>query len=218
MTDAAGRATRATSVGSDQRGGAGASSAPGSGPAAGSFATVREIAQLAGSIVARAAARGITIAVAESLTGGLVAATLVRTPGASGVLRVGIVAYATPMKQEVLRVPAELLAERGAVDPDVAIAMARGVRQLAAIDRSECTIGVATTGVAGPGSQDDRPPGEFHIGMEIETISGRVAQSSSHQVTGDREEVRAAALLAALRELSAALDRTDLPMHSESTS
>ncbi|WP_413316327.1 CinA family protein [Agrococcus sp. 1P02AA] len=218
MTEAAGRATRTTSTDADRSGGTqGGDGARGSSEARGSFATVREISQLAASIVPRAAARGVTIAVAESLTGGLVAATLVRIPGASGVLRLGVVAYATPMKQEVLRVPAQLLAERGAVDPHVAIAMARGVRQLAAVDRSECTIGIATTGAAGPGSQDGRPPGEFHIGLEIETTDGRVALSSSHHATGDREAVRAAALLAALRALSSALDRTDLPMHSEST-
>lgn len=177
-----------------------------------------EAQELAARIVARAAARGVTIAVAESLTGGLVAENLVRTPGASVVLRLGVVAYATEMKQRVLHVPASLLAERGAVDPDVAIWMARGVRQLAAIDRSACTIGLGTTGVAGPGAQDDHPPGEFHIGIELETNDGLVAEASSHVVLGDREAVRHAALEAALAELDAALDRTDLVMHSESTS
>lgn len=181
------------------------------------MAAVRDIAELSGSIVARAAARGVSIAVAESLTGGLVAATLVRTPGASGVLRLGVVAYATEMKHEVLRVPASLLAERGPVDPDVAVAMARGVRRLAALDRSACTIGVATTGVAGPSAQDGHPPGEFHVGIEIETAHGVIAESSSHMVVGDREAVRHASLLAALRALDAALQRTDLPIHSEST-
>lgn len=188
------------------------------GPAPAAFAAVRRIGELSGSIVARAAARGVTIAVAESLTGGLVAATLVRTPGASTVLRLGVVAYATPMKHEVLRVPATLLTERGPGDPDVAIAMARGVRQLAALDRAECTIGVATTGVAGPDAQDGHPPGEFHIGIEIRTTGGIVAESSSHKVDGDREAVRAAALLAALQQLDAALERTDLHTHSQSTS
>ncbi|SDS47707.1 CinA family protein [Agrococcus carbonis] len=173
--------------------------------------------ELSGRIVARAAARHITIAVAESLTGGLVAETLVRTPGASTVLRLGVVAYATEMKHEVLRVPAALLAERGPVDPDVAIAMARGVRELAALDRGACTIGVATTGVAGPGAQAGHPPGEFHIGLELDTVRGRVTSSTSHLVTGDREAVRHAAAIAALRALDAALERTDLTMHSEST-
>ncbi|WP_084155289.1 CinA family protein [Agrococcus lahaulensis] len=172
--------------------------------------------ELSGRIVARAAARGISIAVAESLTGGLVAETLVRTPGASGVLRLGVVAYATEMKEQVLHVPTDLLEERGPVDPDVAIWMARGVRHLAALDRSACTIGVATTGVAGPGAQDDHAPGEFHIGIELETVDGLVSHASSHFEPGEREQVREAALLAALRELDAALERTDLVMHSES--
>lgn len=176
-----------------------------------------DASELAARIVARAAARGVTIAVAESLTGGLVAETLVRTPGASAVLRLGVVAYATEMKQRVLHVPAELLAERGAVDPDVAIWMARGVRQLAAIDRSACTIGLGTTGVAGPGAQDDHAPGEFHIGLEAQTTSGADARATSHLVRGDREAVRRAALIAALEALDAALERTDLAMHSEST-
>lgn len=176
-----------------------------------------EVGELAAGVIGRAAARGVTIAIAESLTGGLVAETLVRTPGASVVLRLGVVAYATEMKHEVLRVPATLLAERGPVDPQVAIAMARGVRQLAALDRAPCTIGVATTGVAGPGAQDDHPPGEFHIGLELDTVHGPVASSSSHQVTGDREAIRRAALEAALRQLDEALSRTDLRMHSQST-
>lgn len=171
----------------------------------------------AARIVARAAARGVSIAVAESLTGGLVAETLVRTPGASTVLRLGVVAYATEMKQQVLGVPAQLLQERGPVDPEVAVWMARGVRQLAAIDRGACTIGVATTGVAGPAAQDGHPPGEFHIGIEVDTERGLVAESSSHAVRGDREAVRRAALEAALAHLDAALGRTDLRMHSEST-
>ncbi|MCR8670365.1 CinA family protein [Agrococcus sp. HG114] len=173
--------------------------------------------EVSGRVVARAAARGITIAVAESLTGGLVAETLVRTPGASTVLRLGVVAYATEMKQQVLRVPADLLEERGPVDPDVAIWMARGVRRLAAIDRGACTIGVATTGVAGPGAQDGHAPGEFHIGLELDTTAGLVTRSSTHFAPGDREEVRRAALEAALLALDEALERTDLVMHSEST-
>ena len=177
-----------------------------------------DAAELAARIVARAAARGVTIAVAESLTGGLVAETLVRTPGASAVLRLGVVAYATEMKQRVLHVPAQLLADRGAVDPEVAIWMARGVRRLAAIDRSECTVGVGTTGVAGPGAQDGHAPGEFHIGVEVETTRGLDTSATSHLVRGDREAVRRAALDAALQALDAAVERTDLVMHSESTS
>ncbi|GAA3611976.1 CinA family protein [Agrococcus terreus] len=176
-----------------------------------------DIEETAARVVARGAARGVSVAVAESLTGGLVASTLVRTPGASAVLRLGVVAYATEMKGSVLRVPAALLAERGAVDPDVAIAMAHGVRELAAIDRGACTIGVATTGVAGPDGQDGHAPGEFHVGLVVATRDGLVAEHASRVVPGDREHVRAAAVRTALELLDAALDRTDLDVHSGST-
>lgn len=212
MTDAAGRQRAQARQGGARLGGVR------QGPPPAALAAVRQIAELSARIIARATERGATIAVAESLTGGLVAATLVRTPGASAVLRLGIVAYETAMKHEVLRVPAPLLAERGPVDPDVAIAMARGARQLAAMDRSACTIAVATTGVAGPDAQDGHAPGEFHIGLEVLAAAGPVASSTSHRATGDREAVRAAALLAALQALDAALGRDDLAIHSQSTS
>lgn len=89
--------------------------------------------------------RGWTLAVAESLTGGAVCARLVDVPGASRVLRGGVTAYATDLKASLLGVDDELLAARGAVDPDVAAAMAAGVRERLGAD-----VGLATTGVAGP--------------------------------------------------------------------
>ncbi|MEK6343503.1 MAG: nicotinamide-nucleotide amidohydrolase family protein, partial [Curtobacterium sp.] len=79
-------------------------------------------------------ARSETVAVAESLTGGLVVATLVGVPGASAVVRGGVVAYATPVKASVLGVDAALLAARGAVDPEVARQMAAGVRSALSVD------------------------------------------------------------------------------------
>ncbi|MGK5639808.1 CinA family protein [Streptomyces sp. URMC 126] len=103
-------------------------------------------------------ARGRTVAVAESLTGGLTAAALTAVPGASRVVRGGVTAYATEVKREVLGVDGGLLAERGAVDPDVALGMARGVRTLLAAD-----WGLATTGVAGPDPQDGRPVGTVFV-------------------------------------------------------
>ena len=134
-----------------------------------------------------------TVAAAESLTGGLVAATLVGVPGVSTVLRGGVVAYATDLKARLLGVPERLLAERGAVDPDVAVAMARGVRA-----RLSATWGVATTGVAGPDAQAGSPPGTVFV-----AVSGpdRVVVRDL-RLSGDRAGIRAAAVTAALALLA----------------
>lgn len=104
--------------------------------------------------------QGRTLAVAESLTGGLVAATIVGVPGASKVFRGGVVAYATDVKADVLGVDAGLLERVGAVDPDVADAMAIGVARLLGAD-----YGLATTGVAGPDPQDGQPVGTVWISV-----------------------------------------------------
>ncbi|HET7902115.1 MAG TPA: CinA family protein [Candidatus Nanopelagicales bacterium] len=103
---------------------------------------------------------GRTVAVAESLTGGLVVATLVSVPGASAVVRGGVVAYMTDVKTSVLGVDRGLLDLEGAVTPEVAREMARGVVALIGAD-----YGVATTGVAGPDPQDGRPVGEVHVAV-----------------------------------------------------
>jgi nicotinamide-nucleotide amidase len=104
------------------------------------------------------AGRGETLAVAESLTGGMVAAGLTAVPGASKVFRGSVTAYATDVKRDVLGVDGALLDERGAVDEDVARGMAEGVR--AALNAS---WGLATTGVAGPEPQDGRPVGTVYV-------------------------------------------------------
>jgi len=134
--------------------------------------------------------RGWTVAVAESLTGGLVCAALVDVPGASATLRGGVVAYATELKGALLGVDATLLATRGAVDPDVARQMADGVR-----GRLGADVGLATTGVAGPDAQDGHPPGTVHVA--VATPDG-VTVRSLHLV-GDRADVRAGAVDAVLR-------------------
>jgi nicotinamide-nucleotide amidase len=103
---------------------------------------------------------GQTLAVAESLTGGLVAAALVEIPGVSAVFRGGLVVYASDLKASLAGVPAELLAERGPVDPDVARALAVGARQ-----RCRADWGLATTGVAGPEPQGGRPVGTVFIAV-----------------------------------------------------
>lgn len=135
------------------------------------------------------AAQGLTLAVAESLTGGQVAATLVDVPGASAVLRGGVVAYATDLKASLLSVDPALLTERGPVDADVARAMAEGVRA-----RLRADVGLATTGVAGPGAQDGHPAGTVHVA--VAAPAGVVARALL--LTGDRAAVRAGATAAVL--------------------
>ena len=103
---------------------------------------------------AAAAEAGQTVATAESLTGGLVAAALTDVPGASSAFRGGVVAYATELKAEALGVDVALLKAHGPVYAPVAAAMAEGVRE-----RLQATIGVATTGVAGPDPQNGYPAG-----------------------------------------------------------
>ncbi|WP_125775251.1 CinA family protein [Antribacter gilvus] len=114
----------------------------------------------AAEVLTAAGARGWTVGVAESLTGGLVTATLVSVPGASAVLRGGVVAYATDLKAGLLGVDADLLNEYGAVDPRVAAQMATGVRVATGAD-----VGLATTGVAGPDPQDGKEPGLVYVAV-----------------------------------------------------
>jgi len=126
------------------------------------------------------AERKQTLATAESLTGGLLGAAITAIPGASNVYRGGVIAYATELKAVLLGVPAGLLARHGPVHPDVAAAMAAGVR-----DRLGATWGLATTGVAGPDPADGHPPGTVHISA---CAGGAVTRSLA--LAGGRDEVR----------------------------
>ncbi|WP_447040351.1 CinA family protein [Streptomyces sp. DSM 118878] len=114
----------------------------------------------ASELVRLLAARGETLAVAESLTGGLVAAELTSVPGASKVFRGSVTAYATDLKRDVLGVDGKLLDERGAVDAEVARQMAHGVRGMLGAD-----WGIATTGVAGPDPQDGQAVGTVFVAV-----------------------------------------------------
>ncbi|BDZ47591.1 CinA family protein [Naasia aerilata] len=134
--------------------------------------------------------RGLTLAVAESLTGGLASDALVQVPGASAVLRGGIVAYATDLKHTLLGVDGALLAEHGAIHPEVARQMAEGVRAACG-----ARVGIATTGVAGPDPQDGHPPGEVYVAVAGPAGSAVLPL----QLAGDRPAIRAAAVDAALR-------------------
>jgi len=148
-------------------------------------------------VVAALTARGQLLATAESLTGGLLGAAITAVPGASAAYLGGVVAYATPMKQRLAGVGAELLAAHGPVSELTAIALAEGVREATGAD-----WGVATTGVAGPSSQDGHEPGEVWVGLA--SPSG-TATAVRHDFTGDRAAVRDATVQAALALVAKAL-------------
>jgi len=140
-------------------------------------------------VLERLAARGETLATAESLTGGQLAATIVDVPGASRVFRGGLIVYATELKAVLAGVPEELLAERGAVDPDVALALAAGARERCGAD-----WGLATTGVAGPDSPEGRPVGLVYVACA--GPAGAIVRELREP--GDRPAIRRAAVTAAL--------------------
>ncbi|MFI9626186.1 CinA family protein [Streptomyces sp. NPDC052042] len=133
-------------------------------------------------VLALLAERGETLAVAESLTGGLVAAVLTSVPGASRSFRGSVTAYATPLKRELLGVDGALLAERGAVDAAVARQMATGVRRALGAD-----WGVATTGVAGPDPQDGMPVGTVFVAVSGPDGAENV---TALRLNGSRADIR----------------------------
>lgn len=162
---------------------------------------VRDPRESAAVLLDRLAELGWSIAVAESLTGGLVVSSLVDVPGASRVLRGGVVAYATDLKHSVLGVDRALLDAHGAVHPRVARQMARGVREALGADGLAADVGVATTGVAGPDEQDGQPVGTVHIAVST-PLGTRV---DSLVIAGDRERIRRETAHLAIRRVLAAL-------------
>ena len=147
----------------------------------------------AAAAVHRLVERGETFATVESLTGGLVAATVVEIPGVSAVYRGGLVVYATDLKHTLAGVPEGLLAERGAVDPDVALALAGGGRE-----RCRADWGLATTGVAGPDPQDGKP-----VGLVYVAVAGPTGATVRElRLDGNRAAVRTESVTSVLRLLS----------------
>ncbi|MCU1536838.1 MAG: competence/damage-inducible protein cinA [Humibacillus sp.] len=153
---------------------------------------------LAAELVGLLTRRGETVACAESLTAGLVSASIADVPGASAVLLGGLVTYAARLKIELLGVPASVIDAVGTVDPAVAVAMAEGVRA-----RLGATWGLATTGVAGPGPAEGKPAGTVHV-----AVAGPSGTASlACRLTGERAQVRASTvrevLTLALHEVGA---------------
>lgn len=147
---------------------------------------------LAQDVLARLEARGLSLAVAESLTGGLILATLTSIPGSSEVVMGGVVSYSNSVKEKVLGVDDGLLRERGPVDRGVVEEMASHVASLCGAD-----IGLATTGVAGPGEHDGVAAGTYWIAV---STPGR-CQSQQHRFDGSRGGVRSDAVRSGLNLL-----------------
>ena len=154
--------------------------------------------KLAADIIRRCTASGLTIATAESCTGGLIGACLTEVPGSSAVLDRGFIVYSNRAKQELLGVPSDVLEVHGAVSDETARAMAQGAGDRAGVD-----IAVAVTGIAGPGGGSDvKPVGLVHLALAFDARVDAVREVFS----GDRQAVRAATLERALRMILTAVD------------
>lgn len=136
---------------------------------------------------------GQTLATAESLTAGLVSATLAAVPGASDVLRGGVVAYASDVKTALLGVDPAVVSTFGVVSAECAEAMARGAAELI-----PATWAVATTGVAGPDPQEDQPVGTVYVAV---AGPGGVERGRALALAGDRQQIRIASVVEVLRLL-----------------
>jgi nicotinamide-nucleotide amidase len=159
----------------------------------------------AGEVLSLLVHRGETVAVAESLTAGLICACLTGPPGASAAFLGGVVSYATDLKHRLLNVPSDLLAREGAVHPRVAVAMAEGVRLL-----TGSTYGLAVTGVAGPKPQDGKPVGTVHLA--VSGPDGRVWHRDP-RLAGTRDQIRESTVNEAVDLLRGVLE-TNVREHS----
>jgi PncC family amidohydrolase len=158
---------------------------------------------LAERLQARCLGRRLTVATAESCTGGLVAHAITEIPGSSGYFRGGFVAYANEAKTELVEVPEEVIAAHGAVSAQVAVAMAHGARTRLGAD-----LGVAVTGVAGPdGGTTEKPVGLTYVAVS----DGTGAEVRRHSWTGDRTGNKRASAVAALELLLDRVEATGSP-------
>lgn len=152
-------------------------------------------------LIADLLGKGDTVAVAESLTGGLVCAALTAVPGASAVVRGSVTSYATDVKASVLGVDEHLLRSGGAVQAEVARQMAHGVRRLLG-----ATHGIATTGVAGPDPQDDVPVGRVFIAAGWDDAPGvPMDEVRMLDLAGDRASIREQTVTAVLELLASCI-------------
>jgi nicotinamide-nucleotide amidase len=144
--------------------------------------------------------RGETVATAESLTGGRLAAALTAVPGASKSYVGGVVAYATSVKEELLGVSPVLVEQYGVISAECALAMARGAAAV-----TGATWGIGTTGVAGPDGQDGHPPGTVHVGL----VGPGVSSALALELLGSREAIQDRTCEEALSALEGMLSTGD---------
>jgi nicotinamide-nucleotide amidase len=159
-------------------------------------------------VIRAMAEKELTLAVAESLTGGALTAELTRPAGASLVVLGGVVVYATELKHTLADVDLKLLDEHGPVHPDVAAQLAEGVRRRLAVDGRSADIGISATGVAGPDPQGGEEPGTVFIG--VATASG--TKVVPLHLGGTRGEIRNQVVgraVAAVAEALGLADRDD---------
>ena len=145
--------------------------------------------------------RGLTLATAESCTGGLVASTITRVPGSSDVFLGGVVSYANRVKEQVLGVSPKTLAAVGAVSPECAKEMAEGVRRLMGAD-----VAISTTGIAGPsGGTPEKPVGLVYCHI----TDGSRQRPLRLTLSGDRHQIQDETVSRLLSELVRFLDETN---------
>lgn len=164
------------------------------------MSTAGPTVQVAERVLALLREREATVATAESLTGGRLAAALTAVPGASKSYLGGVVAYATAVKLDVLKVPAQLVEQHGVISSECALAMARGVVAL-----TGATWGIGTTGVAGPDEQEGHPAGTVHVGL----VGPGVATALALELVGARETIAERTCVEALSALSGILGREE---------
>jgi nicotinamide-nucleotide amidase len=153
------------------------------------FAEGREtMEEVVGRLLAK---QNLTVAVAESCTGGLISHRLTQVPGSSAYVDCGAICYSNRAKQEMLGVPADLIAKHGAVSKEVAAAMAKGIRE-----RSNVSVGVSVTGIAGPGGETETKP----VGLVYVGLDGGLGDSNTKEFRfhGDRHVIKQRASQAAL--------------------
>lgn len=158
----------------------------------------------AADVLAALRGRGLTLATAESLTGGLVGAALTAVAGSSDVYRGGIVCYATDLKASLVGVPTALLDAQGPVAADTAAALAVGAARACGAD-----VGAATTGVAGPTSQDGHPVGEVFVAV---SVPGSPPQVRPLRLSGTRDEIREATVAAVLALVKESVEALAIPL------